>query len=86
MSIITALVSAVQMGVVFGLSVTCVNTSTRGGLSGFSSIGKLVAYRMLAVLFAITTGVSYRNLKAMVIKVSPGTWTGYVKDVGMLFS
>ena len=30
--------------------------------------------RMVAVLFAITTGVSYRNLKAIgIIKVSTGT-------------
>ena len=42
--------------------------------------------KMLAVVFAITTGISYRNLKAFGIKVSPNTWTGYVRDVGMLLS
>ena len=29
-------------------------------------------------------GVSYRKLKAMGIKVSPGTWTSYVKDVRII--
>ena len=41
---------------------------------------------MMAVVFDITTGVSYRNLKAMGIKVSTGTWTSYIKYVGMILS
>ena len=48
----------------------------KGGLRGFRSMGKLGACRMLAVVYAIITGVSYRSPKAMGIKIAPGTWTG----------
>ena len=40
---------------------------------------------MMAVVFAITTEASCRNVKAMGIKISAWTWTSYnVKDVGMI--
>ena len=41
---------------------------------------------MMAVVFAIITMVSFINLKAMGIKVAAGTWTSYVKDVGIILS
>ena len=40
----------------------------------------------MAVVFAITTEVSYINNMAMGIKVPSGTWTSYVNDVGMVLS
>ena len=30
--------------------------------------------------------ISFRNLKAFGIRISPNTWTGYVRDVGMVLS
>ena len=47
---------------------------------------KLGTTKMLAVVFAITNGISYRHLKAFGARISPNTWTGYVKDVSMLLS
>ena len=58
----------------------------KGGLRGFWSMGKLGPCRMVAVVFAIITGVSYKSLRSMGIKVARGTWTRYVKDCGMVLS
>ena len=69
-----------------GLKCDLCNYIHKGGLRGFWACGKLGPTKMLAVVFAITNGISFRNLKAFGIKISPNTWTGYVRDVGMLLS
>ena len=42
--------------------------------------------KMVALVFAITTGVSYRSLCEVGIRVAKNTWTRYLKDVGMVLS
>ena len=42
--------------------------------------------KMVALVFAITAGVSYKNLCQVGIKISKNTWTHYLKDIGMVLS
>ena len=69
-----------------GMKCDQLNYVHKGGLRELWAMGKLGHCRMLAVVYAIVTGVSYRNLKAMGFMISPGRRTSYVKNMGMVLS
>ena len=56
-----------------------------GGLRGFWSKGRLGITKMVLVVYAVVTGLSYSHLvKHIGVKINKNTWTRYVKDVGMV--
>ena len=55
-----------------------------GGLRGFWSRGKLGVTKMLLVVYAIVSGLSYTHLvEQLGIYINKNTWSQYVKDVGI---
>ena len=75
----------VGLGESVGLKCKDCGHISRGGLGGFWTKGRLGIVRMVAVVFSIVTGLSFKHMRSHLgLKFNKNTWTKYVKDIGIV--
>ena len=68
-----------------GLKCNTCGEMSKGGLRGFWRGGRLGLVRMVAVVFSIITGLSYKHLGSHLgVTMNKNTWTRYLKDLGIV--
>ena len=75
----------IAVGTSVGLKCSDCGEVSKGGLRGFWRNGRLGMVRMVAVIFAIVTGIAYKHLdKHLGVRLNKNTWTKYLKDLGLV--
>ena len=75
----------IAMGTSVGLKCSDCGEVSKGGLRGFWRNERLGMVRLVAVIFSIVTGISYKHLKKHLgVRLNKNTWTKYLKDLGLV--